>query len=188
MERYITLGADEDGEVYGLELNEDGSWRRNPLGLSTSCVVIRPVSKENYEYVTENPESAKEIWQACVDTDKTELGLKEWFEEYIAYEVPLDVSFVSDLLDDDEINPAVSQWREDRIADGDHTFASFREYVEDALINSEKVSVSDEDDVHEWEASGVFSPRKPFVVEFAPKELLEEYYAHLRETHKEFEG
>lgn len=29
--------------------------------------------------------------------------------------------------------------------------------------------------------------RKPFAVEFAPKELLEEYYAHLRKTYKEFE-
>jgi hypothetical protein len=50
------------------------------------------------------------------------------------------------------------------------------------------VNISDEDDIHEWEASGVFPPKKPFAVEFAPKELLEEYYAHLRKTHREFEG
>ena len=34
----------------------------------------------------------------------------------------------------------------------------------------------------------MFPPTKPFVVEFAPKELIEEYYAHLRKTCKEFEG
>lgn len=42
--------------------------------------------------------------------------------------------------------------------------------------------------MYEWEAAGVFPPKKPFVVEFAPKELLEEYYAHLRKTCKEFKG
>lgn len=188
MERCITLGADEHGEVYGLELNEDGSWRRNPLGYSTSCVVIRPMSKEYYEYETEDPESAKDLWQASVAADQTELGLKEWFEEYTAYGDTIDTSFVSDLLDDDVGNPTVSQWEEDRIADGDHEFESFRQYVRAELVKSPDVNISDEDGIYEWEASGMFPPRKPFVVEFAPKELLEEYYAHLRKTHKEFEG
>ena len=50
------------------------------------------------------------------------------------------------------------------------------------------VNVSDEDDIYEWESSGWFPPKKPFVVEFAPKELLEDYYAHLRKTDREFEG
>ena len=77
MKRYITLGADEDGQVYGLALGEDGRWRRNPLGLSTSCAVIRPVTKRSYEYMTEDPQSVKEWWQAAVQDDKTELGLAD---------------------------------------------------------------------------------------------------------------
>lgn len=202
MKRCITLGADENGEVYGLELNEDGSWRRNPLGYSTSCVVIRPMSKEYYEYETEDPESAKDLWQASVAADQTELGLKEWFEEYTAYGDTIDTSFVSDLLDDED-NPTVREHSlsiEKRIDEADDPEVlddvwdedgepiSFRKHLEKVLQESPATSILSEDDVHEWEASGMFPPRKPFVVEFAPKELLEEYYAHLRETYKEFEG
>lgn len=66
VKRYITLGADENGQVYGLELGEDGKWKRNSFRrLSTSCAVVRPVTKENYEYVTGDPESAKDLWQAA---------------------------------------------------------------------------------------------------------------------------
>lgn len=185
MDRYVTLGADEHGQVYGLELNNDETWRVNPLGYSTSCVVIRPMKKEIYEYITEDPDSAKELWQQCVAADRTEMGLEDWFEDYTSSDELFDKSFVTDLLDDDE-NPTVSQWKNNR-ADEDVEFESFREYVEDALINSEKVkSVKDEDDVYEWEASGIFPPKKPFVVEFAPRKLLDEYYAHLRRTYKNF--
>lgn len=187
MHRYITIGADENGEVYGLEVDEAGKWKRNPLGLSTSCDVIRPMTKENYEYMTEDPQSAKEWWKEAVQVDNTELGLTDWFEE-IDKDDLLDTSFVFELLDDND-NPTVAGWHDDRVADGDHEFKSFRQYVEAELVKSPKVaSVESEDDVYEWEASGLFPPRRPFVVEFAPKELLEEYYAHLRETYKEFEG
>ena len=180
--RYITLGADKHGQVYGLELNDDGTWRRNPLGYATSCVVIRPMKREEYEYITEDPESAKELWQQFVAADKTEKGLEEWFDEYKSSDDLFDVSFVSELLDCED-NPTVSKWEENRIADGDHEFASFREYVEDALINSDKVAgVECEDDVCEWEASGMFSPERPFVLEFATREILDEYYAHLKST------
>lgn len=186
MDIYVTLGADEYGQVYGLELNSDGTWRENPLGYSTSCVVIRPMKREEYEYIADDPESAKELWQQCVAADKTEMGLKEWFDEYKRSGDLFDVSFVSGLLDDED-NPTVSQWEENRIADGGREFASFREYVEDALINSEDVeSVNCEDDVHEWESSGLFPPKRPFVVEFAPRKILDEYYAHLRRTYKDF--
>lgn len=185
MGTYVTLGADEHGQVYGLELDCDGTWRSNPLGYATSCVVIRPMKRETYEYVTEDPESAKELWQGCVAADKTEKGLDEWFEDYKSSDDMFDKSFVTDLFDDDD-NPTVSRWEENRVADEDNVdpeFASFREYVEDALINSEEVkSVNRGDDVYEWEAAGIFPPKKPFVVEFAPKELLEEYYAHLRKV------
>ena len=187
MDRYITLGADEDGQVYGLALGEDGRWRRNPLGLSTSCAVIRPVTKWSYEYMTEDPQSVKEWWQAAVQDDKTELGLADWFEGLDKDDL-LDTSCVFELLDDND-NPTVAGWQDDRMADGDYEFESFRPHVEAALIKSPKVTaIRSEDDVYEWEASGLFPPKKPFVVELAPKGLLEEYYAHLRETCKEFEG
>lgn len=206
MKRYITLGADENGEVYGLKLREDGKWERNSLGLSTSCAVVRPLSREDYEYMTEDPESAKELWQSCVAADKTELGLEEWFEEYVSNNDPLDASFVFELLDD-ESNPTVSKHNlsirkrmdeegetneSDYIVSSDSIWdevgqpMSFRHRVELALVESN--DVASVDDVCHWECSGWFPPNKPFVVEFAPKELLYEYYAHLRETCKEFKG
>ena len=187
MDRYITLGADEDGQVYGLALGEDGRWRRNPLGLSTSCAVIRPVTKRNYEYMTEDPQSVKEWWQAAVQDGKTELGLADWFEGLDMDDL-LDTSCVFELLDDND-NPTVAGWQGDRMADGDREFESFRQYAEAELVRSpDAAAIKSEDDVWEWEASGFFPPKKPFVVEFAPKELLEEYYAHLRKTCKEFRG
>ena len=175
MERYVTLGADENGHVYGLELGKDGRWKRNSLGLSTSCVVIRPVSKETCKYLTEDPQAVKEWWQAAVADDRTELGLEEWFGE-LDKDALLDQSFVFELLDDVG-NPTVAK-----------RYPDFRKYVERRLVRSQKVSATCADDVYEWEASGVFPPKKPFVVEFAPKGLLKEYYAHLRETCKEFIG
>lgn len=188
MDRYITLGADEHGQVYGLELNDDGTWSRNPLGYATSCVVISPMKKEAYDYITEDPESAKELWQQCVAAGQTEKGLNEWFEDYKDSGDLFDASFVSELLDCED-NPTVSKWEENskceenNIEDAVPAFESFREYVNDALINSEEVkSINGVNDVYEWESAGIFPPKKPFVVEFAPKELLEEYYAHLRKV------
>lgn len=183
MDRYITLGADENGEVYGLELNEDGGWRRNPLGLSTSCAVIRPVTRRSYEYMTEDPQSAKEQWQAAVQGGGTELGLDDWFKGLDEDDL-LDTSFVFELLDD-EGNPTVAPFG---ISDANDGTSRFREHLKKALLESTDTSIECEDDVYSWEASGLFPPKKPFAVEFAPKGLLEEYYAHLRETCKEFEG
>jgi len=211
MERYITLGADESGEVYGLEIGADGRFVLNSLGLSTSCAVIRPITKEMYEYITEDPESAKELWKLCVADDRTELGLEEWFEEYVSKDELFDESFVYQLLDDED-NPTVRKHnlsikkrieeeieeedddeaeeddclvRSDYIWDEDGQPMSFRRRVELALVESDVFTSVD--DVCHWEASGVFPPKRPFVLEFAPKELLEEYYAHLRETYKEFD-
>lgn len=202
MTRYITLGADENGEVYGLELGGGGEWERNPSGLSTSCAVVRPLSREMYEYLTEDPESAKELWQSCVAADRTELGLEEWFKEYVSNNDPFDASFVFELLDDEE-NPTVHRHNlsvKKRIDEADDSEnlddvwgedgqpISFREHLKKALLESPEVGIYDEDDIYEWESSGFFPPKRPFVVEFAPKELLEEYYAHLRKTCKEFKG
>lgn len=184
MERFVTLGADENGEVYGLEVDEAGKWKRNPLGLSTSCAVIRPMTRASYEYLTEDPQSAKEIWKQAVVSGNTILGLDAWFDDYVSYDGPLDTSFVFGLLDD-ENNPTVASFG---MSDANDGTSKFREHVTKAFLESPDVGVSDEDDVAAWEASGLFPPKKPFVVEFAPKELLEEYYAHLRKTYREFEG
>ena len=208
MDRYVTLGADEDGQVYGLEVGKDNDWIMNSLGYSTSCVVIRPVNRETYEYLTEDPQSEKETWQMAVASDQTELGLEDWFEEYRNSGDVFDESFVYGLLADDD-NPTVRKHnlsikkrmdedgetdesdgivRSDGIWDENGQPMSFRRRVEMALVESDDVaSVDDVDDVFSWESAGVFPPTKPFVVEFAPKELLEEYYAHLSKTYKEFE-
>lgn len=184
MSKYITLGADENGQVYGLELGKDGKWERNSLGYSTSCAVVRPLSKETHDYVTEDPESAKEIWQSCVAAGKTELGLEAWFKEYVSNDDPFDASFVFELLDD-ESNPTVAPYGRSDANDGS---SGFREHLKKALLESPDTTISCEDDVYNWECAGWFPPKKPFVIEFAPKELLEGYYAHLRKTYKEFEG
>lgn len=187
MSRYITLGADSNGEVYGLKLGKDGKWERNSLGLSTSCAVIRPVTKENYEYFTEDPQSVKEQWQQAVQAGHTEKGLDDWFKEIDAEDL-IDKSFVYELLEDDD-NLTVNRWYDDRVADGDHHNDTFRQYVEEQLVESDEVpDIESEDDVYEWESSGFFPPKEPFAVEFAPKAVLEEYYAHLRKTYKEFKG
>lgn len=184
MSIYVTLGADRRGEVYGLEMNDDGTWRRSPLGLPTSCVVIRPVTKANYEYLTEDSQSVKEQWQQAVAAGETEKGLDDWFKD-IDIEELIDVSGVYELLFCNS-NPTVNAWCSAQPVEAD---VSFRDHVEDAIVNSEAVeSVKSADDAYEWEASGWFPPTEPFAVEFAPKALLEEYYAHLRETSEEFKG
>ena len=134
------------------------------------------MSKENYEYMTEDPQSVKEWWQAAVKDDRTELGLDDWFKELDKDELR-DPSFTFELLDDVD-NPTVAK-----------RYPDFRKYLERRFVRARKVTgVFCENDVYEWEAGGFFPPTRPFVVEFAPKKLLEEYYAHLRETCKEFKG
>lgn len=186
MRRIVTLGADENGQVYGLDLEEDGTWRRNPIGLSTNCIVIRPMSRDAYEYMTEDAESVKELWRMSVADDRTCLGLDDWFDT-LSKDDLIDDSGVYDLLDDTE-NPTVGTFAR-LAAAGERRPASFREFVEKVLVDSDAVmSVLDADDVFEWEAAGCFPPCRPFAVEFAPHELCEEYYAHLRKTEKEFRG
>ena len=201
MAKYVTLGADEEGQVYGLEVGIDNDWRRNKLGLATSCVVIRPVNRETYEYLTEDPQSAKELWQQVVAADQTELGLEDWFREYSGSNDVFDESFVYELLEDDD-NPTVGKHNlsiKKRMAEDDETDGSdyivssdgiwdedgqplsFRRRVELALVESDDVSsVDDDDDVFHWESAGFFPPERPFAVEFAPKKLINEYYASLK--------
>ena len=180
MRRYITLGADERGEVYGLELDA-GTWRRNPLGLSTSCVVVRPITKSSYKYMIEDPQSAKEQWQAAVAADQTEQGLDDWFDGLDKSGL-VDTSWVFGLLDDED-NPTVSEW----YAGGDRSGESFRDHVRKLLVEADAVTgVESDDDAYEWEAGGSFPPSRPFAVELAPRELHDGYYAHLRETYGGF--
>ena len=210
MKTHITLGADRLGQVYGLEIREDGRWKHNSIGYSTSCDVIRPVTKADYEYLTEDPESFKEWWQQAVIADRTEKGLDDWIKE-IDVEELIDTSGVFELLEDND-NPTVKAHAEairariDALDDGDEAegedeagssavfdrdgqFMPFRRRVELSLLECDKVSgINSEDDVYEWESSGWFPPTEPFVVEFAPRELLDEYYEHLRNTCEEFKG
>lgn len=183
MSKCITLGADKDGRVYGLDLNDDGTWRRNPLNIATSCNVIRPMSKEYFEYLTEDPHSAKESWKACVTHDQTELGLQAWFDTLDKDEL-INRSSVFRLLDDED-NPTVTKFGKSEANDGT---SKFREHLEKTIIESKDTIITESDDMYDWEADGWYPPRKPFVVEFAPKETLEEYYAHLRKTYKGFRG
>lgn len=177
MRKYITLGADEDGRVYGLELNDDGTWRRNPLDIATSCSIIRPMSKEYFERLTKDPQSAKETWKAYVAADQTELGLQAWFDT-IDEDDLVDRSFVFGLLDDED-NPTVNKFGKSDANDGT---SKFREHLKKTIIESKDTIIMEPDDMYDWEADGWYPPRKPFVVEFAPKEILEEYYAHLRKN------
>ena len=183
MSKYITLGADEDGRVYGLLLNNDGTWRRNPLGLPTSCSIIRPVSKEYFEYLTEDPQSARDSWIHCVACHQTELGLQAWFDTLDENEL-IDRSFVFELLDDED-NPTVNKFGKSDANDGT---SKFREHLKKTIIESKDTIIMEPDNIYDWEVEGWGPPRKPFVVELAPKEILEEYYAHLRKTYMEFRG
>ena len=159
-------------------MNGDGTWRRNPLGLSTSCVVIRPATEAYYRYVTEDPESAKDLWKMEVGAGRTEAGLKEWFDANIRGGDMWDDSFVHGLLSDVD-NPTVKAWL---AGNGGETF---RGHVEQAIIGSSTCpGIASAEDIREWEGSGYFPPDRPFAIEFAPRGLVEEYYGHLRETGK----
>lgn len=191
-ERYITLGIDKRGEVYGLVL-KDGSeddFKKNSLGYSTSCAVIRPVDQRTLEYYREDTESIKDLWKLAVEHDQTELGLDDYFEDSLSESGSVfeddgegwpgkDESFCDDLLLDDD-NPTVKTYR--------LTDDGLREYIEKCIRESPLIDTRnvDKDDIATWESSGWFPPKEPFVVELAPHELLEKYYRHLEETYPEF--
>lgn len=118
MSRYVTVGVDDEGEVYGLEIDEKGDWIRNSLGLSTSCVVIRPVDKNTLEELREDPESFRDTWKLAVEADRTDKGLDDFFEDLKSEECVgdedwpgKDDSWVYELLED-EGNPTVRAWNE----------------------------------------------------------------------------
>lgn len=194
MSTYVTLGADKDGYVYGIEIGKDGKFIRNPLGYATPCTVVRPVSQEQYDYITEVPDSIKDVWKSAVVDDRTELGLQEFFNQ-IDETDRFDDSGVFELLEDMD-NPVVAEWTNAMRAEGELDDSdeedwalNFNDHMRKLLVNNESVTkINSDADIVRFEAAGWFPPEEPFVVEFAPKELLEEYYAHLRETYKAFKG
>ena len=213
--RYITMGIDEDGCVYGLEMQGDMDFRRNELGYDTSCVVVRPVGDRTMDYYQNDEESVLEIWQMAVHDDRTRKGLREFFEEWAADDYGgvwseenwpgKDESWCQELLEAED-NPTVAAFikrRDEEIAkldpwedeesdkwfDEDGQDISFRKHVERLIEESGDFDISDNidgDKIATWESAGWWSPKKPFVIELAPKELLEEYYRHLEETSNEF--
>lgn len=191
-EKYITIGIDKHGEVYGLELNEDGTgFVHNSLGYSTSCAVIRPVDRRTLEYYREDADSVKDIWKEAVAHDHTEDGLEDYFESLLP-----DCESVFDDTDDqswpfkdesdcyelllDMDNPTVkTYWYAD---DG------LRRYIERCIQENADINIptTDKHDIATWESSGWFPPKEPFVVELAPHEFIEAYYKHLEDTDQEF--
>lgn len=207
MSRYVTLGIDKIGQVYGLELNDDGSWRRNPLGYDTSCVVVRPVSERMFDELTTDADTIRDLWKESINADRTDKGLDEFFEEAMSEcgedGWPCkDESFVYELLDD-EYNPAIKAWNELRDReieklpddydeecpwfDDDGQPMSFRKRVESILEGThgeDGLPMCDDVPVKTWESAGWWSPDVPFAVELADRGLLDEYYDHLRKTKK----
>ena len=193
MSKYMTMGMDKNGCVYGLELTEDGKdFVHNSLGFSTSCVVIHPVDQKTLEDYRDNLDRYKDLWKAAVENDKTEDGLEDWFESVREDEsgtvfadadegYPFkDESFCGELLLDMD-NPTVKTYW--------HIEHNLREYVEDAIRENDGIKPLDDTDKYNiatWESAGWWTPKEPFIVELADPEFLERYYKHLEETDKEF--
>lgn len=186
--KWITIGISREGEVYGLELNADGTdFDRNSLGYSTSCAVIRPVTRETLDYYRDDMDSVKDIWKDAVANDKTEDSLEDYFESLLpdcesvfstndeAWPFK-DESFCEDLLIDMD-NPTVKTYF--LIAD------NLRQCVEDAIMENPDIKTPN-GEIATWECAGWFPPKEPFVVELADHELIERYYKHLEETDREF--
>lgn len=190
-DRYITIGIDRRGEVYGLNLKsgKEDDFEKNSLGYSTSCAVIRPVDQRTLEYYREDTESIKDLWKLAVENDKTELGLDDFFKDELSECGSVfgddegwpskDESFCDDLLLDED-NPTVKTYG--------YTDDSLRAYVEKCIRESPLIDTRNVDrhSIATWESSGWFPPKEPFVVELAPHEFLEKYYRHLEETYPEF--
>lgn len=193
MTRYVTMGIDEKGQVYGLELADSGGdgFRVNPLGLSTSCVVIRPVPRETLEYCRNDMDSVREWWKMAVADDHTELGLEDYFKQMLDADSDSfwcdedwpakDESFCYGLLEDHE-NPTL---KAGGFKGEDQNGGDFRKHVEKLIADSDEIDI-DGDDIATWESAGVYPPENPFVIELAPREILDEYYAHLAKTDAKF--
>lgn len=209
---YITLGIDADGCVYGLELEEDGSWRRNSLGASTSCAVIRPVGAKELSERRTDSETVLEDWKMAVADNATQLGLDEYFQQWLeecgsGEDYPgKDASWVYELLEDPG-NPALEAFQEeaqglqanceecsatrceecDKVPGwmADSTEPVFRDKVDWLVCNETDFGLGD-DQVGTWEADGWYPPSCPFVVELAPREVLDEYYEHLAKWYPAF--
>lgn len=196
METLITLGVDKGGLVYGLNIkaadNERGwDWERNPAGYSTSCDVIRPVPEDILEYMRKNPYSVRERWKESVAEDKTNLGLEDFFNRCLEESSERvwchegwprkDESFCYELLED-PVNPTL---KAGGFHGDDENGGDFRKHVEKLIVGSDAIDLKRED-IATWECAGCFPPDEPFVIELAPRWILDEYYAHLAEKHRGF--
>ena len=173
MDRHFqTIGIDRQGQVYALALDGDRS----------GCAVVRPVEYEVLRYFLENPDSVKEAWKQDVAVDATEYGLLEYFEKYIDRFIPADAgdypgkdkTFVPEVLED-KVNPTVVRVESD-------TGMTFRKFAETMIRATPEIEVQGKDKIVTWEAAGWFHPMERLVVELAPAEILEPYYAELEET------
>lgn len=86
MKTYATMGIDDEGQVYGLEIewSDDAhgfDWVRNSLGLSTSCMVVRPVKGKDLTDFRVDEQSVRDVWIDAVRSGDTDDGLREWFEQ-----------------------------------------------------------------------------------------------------------
>ena len=193
MYRYITLGIDEKGHVYGLELKdgESGGFRHNSLGYATSCAVIRPVPSETLEYCRNDMDSVREWWKMAVADDHTELGLEDYFKQMLDNDSDSfwydedwpakDESFCYGLLEDHENQTLKAGGFKGEDPNG----GDFRKHVEKLIADSDEIDI-DGDDIATWESAGLWAPSEPFVIELAPREILDEYYSHLAKTDKDF--
>lgn len=158
-QHYITLGMDNEGQIYGLPVDENRDFNHDA---PPSCVVIRPVSQETMDYYRNDEESMLEDWQAQVQADQTRLGLKEFFEEAMSengdpeWWPGKDESFVDDLIASNGV--------------GEPDKVLFQDCLQDA---EERLG----EELGTWEASGWWTPNERFEVVYGPRELVDSYYA-----------
>lgn len=196
MSRYVTMGVDKLGYLYGIELDESGKqgehrFRYNPLGYATSCSVIRPVSSDTMAFYQGDMESVREWWQDAVAGNHTVLGLEDFFKECVENECDgfwydeswpaKDESGCYELLEDPE-NPTL---KAGGFSGDDENGGDFRKHVEKLIEESDAINLTHED-MATWEAAGWWAPSEPFVIELAPRDILDEYYLHLEKTHDQF--
>ena len=70
---HVTIGMDSQGQVYGIEVDENG----NLIPGHMACNVIRPVTESTLKYLREDEESVLYNWKAAVNADITRDGLSE---------------------------------------------------------------------------------------------------------------
>ena len=163
--RNIALGMGKDGQIYAIRVDESGKPIWNPLGYSTSCDVIRPVSRERLQELREDTELYREEWKLAVKDDRTDESLDDFVD-----------SLLADYPGDENFPYKDESYVDDIIGDGDSQVSR-----ETADRDAEELTG---EPVGTWESSGWFGPQEPFARVYCSPELLETYYSHL-ETHQD---